>query len=66
MLNMYGYFSHSPKIHLGFQKLVQTLETKEKKIFKNVQILEAKGNKILKNVKTKWMSMLDPLKNIMA
>jgi hypothetical protein len=52
MLNTYGYFNHSPKRHLQFQKLAQTLETK--------------GNKILKNVKTKWMSMLDPLKKIMV
>jgi len=49
---MYGYFSHSPKRHLEFQRLAQTLETK--------------GNKILKNVKTRWMSMLNPLKKIMA
>jgi hypothetical protein len=52
ILNTYGYFSHSPKRHLEFQRLAQ--------------ILEAKGNKILKNVKTKWMSMLDPLKRIMV
>jgi hypothetical protein len=51
MLNMYGYFSHSPKRHLEFQRLVQTLETK--------------GNKILKNVKTR-MSIFYALKRIMA
>jgi hypothetical protein len=51
-LNMYGHFSHSPKRHLEFQRLAQTLETKE--------------NKIFKNVKTRWMSMLDPLKRIMT
>jgi hypothetical protein len=28
--------------------------------------METKGNKILKNVKTRWMSMLDPLKGIMV
>jgi hypothetical protein len=28
--------------------------------------METKGNKILKNVKTRWMSMLDPLKRIMV
>jgi hypothetical protein len=49
---MHGYFSHSPKRHLEFQRLVQTLETK--------------GNKIFKNVKTRWMSMLDALKRIMV
>jgi len=47
-LNMYGYFNNSLKRHLEFQGLAQTLETK--------------GNKILKNVKTRWMSMLEPLK----
>jgi len=52
ILNTYDYFSHSPKRHLEFQRLAQ--------------ILEAKGNKILKNVKTKWMSVLDPLKRIMV
>jgi hypothetical protein len=52
MLNMYAYFNHSPKNYLEFQSLAQTLETK--------------GNKILKNVKTRWMSMLDPWKRIMA
>jgi len=50
--NMYGYFSHSPKRHLEFQRLVQTLKIK--------------GNKIFKNVKTRWMSMLDALKMIMV
>jgi len=52
MLNMYGYFNHSLKRHLQFQRLTQTLETK--------------GNKILKSVKTRWMSMFDPLKRIMV
>jgi len=52
MLNMYDYFSHSPKRHLEFQRFFQTLETK--------------GNKILKNVKTRWMSITDPLKRIMV
>ncbi len=52
MQNMCGYFNHSPKWHLEFQKLVQVLDTK--------------GNKIMKNVKTRWMSMLEPLKWIMA
>ncbi len=51
-INMHGYFSHSPKRHLEFQRLAQTLETK--------------GNKIFKNVKTRWMSMLDALKRIMV
>jgi hypothetical protein len=46
---MYGYFNNSLKIHLEFQGLAQTLETK--------------GNKIFKNVKTRWMSTLEPLKD---
>ncbi len=37
---------------MKFQKFVQTLETK--------------GKKIPKNVKTRWMSMFDPLKRIVA
>lgn len=41
-----------PKRSLEFQKLVQ--------------ILEIDGNNIMKNIKTMWMSMLDPLKKIMA
>jgi hypothetical protein len=49
---MYGYFNHSPKRRLKFYKLTQ--------------ILKMKGNKILKNVKTRWMSMLESLKNIMV
>jgi hypothetical protein len=31
-----------------------------------VQTLDTKGNKNFKNVKKKWMSMLKPLKKIMA
>ncbi len=52
MINLYGYFSHSPKRHLEFQRLVHTLETTM--------------NKNFKMVKTKWMSMLEPLKMIMV
>lgn len=51
MMNFHGYFNHSPKRSLEFQKLVQ--------------ILEIDGNNIMKNVKTMWMSMLEPLKKIM-
>jgi hypothetical protein len=50
MTNLHSYFSHSPKHHLKFQKLVAITETN--------------GNKILKNMKTQWMSMLDLLKRI--
>jgi hypothetical protein len=52
MVNMCNYFNHSPKQHLEFQKFVTTMETKV--------------NKIIKNVKTHWMSMLEPLKQIMT
>ncbi len=48
MTNLHSYFSHSPKSHLKFQKLVTITETN--------------GSKILKNMKTWWMLMLDPLK----
>ncbi len=34
--------------------------------YKLTQILKMKGNKILKNVKTRWMSMLEPLNNVMV
>ncbi len=52
MVNLYNYFNHSPKQLLKFQKLATTMETKV--------------NKIIKNVKTHWMSMLEPLKQIMT
>jgi hypothetical protein len=52
MLNMYGYFNHSPQRHMDFQNLAQTLKTKR--------------NIILKNVKIRWMSMLNLLKKIMV
>jgi hypothetical protein len=52
MTSLYGYFNHSPKRHLECQRLAQTLE--------------ATKNKILKIVKIRWMSMLEPLKRIMA
>ncbi len=52
MMNMYGYFNHSPKRHL--------------KIYKLTQILKMMRNKKFKNVKTRWMSMLEPFKNIMV
>jgi len=28
--------------------------------------MKAKGNKLLKNIKTKWISMLDPTKEVMV
>ncbi len=33
---------------------------------KLVKILDTKGNVIMKNMKTKWMSMLEPLKRIVV
>ncbi len=51
MGNLHSYFSCFPKWHLEFLKLVA---------------METKGNTILKNVKTLWMSILDPLRRIMA
>jgi hypothetical protein len=33
-LDMYGYFNHSPKWHLEFQKLAQIMETNGSKILK--------------------------------
>jgi hypothetical protein len=52
MTNLHSYFSHSPKCHLEFQKLVAITKTN--------------GNKILKNMKTQWMSMLYLLKIIIV
>ncbi|CAM6083703.1 unnamed protein product [Calypogeia fissa] len=48
---MYAYFSKSPKRHLEFVELAEMVETK--------------GNRTLRNVKTRWISMLAPLKLIM-
>jgi hypothetical protein len=36
MTNLHSYFSHSPKCHLKFQKLVVIIETNGNKILKNV------------------------------
>lgn len=52
LTKLYSYFNHSPKRHLKFQRLVQTLEINR--------------NKILKNVKTMQMSMLELLKRVMV
>lgn len=49
---MYSYFCHSPKHHLEFQKLADLVETK--------------GRSMLKNVKTRWLSLLEPLKRVMG
>ena len=49
---LHKYFSKSPKRHLELQKLVE--------------LLESKGKKILQNVKTRWISMLSPLKRVLS
>jgi hypothetical protein len=49
--SLYGFFAHSPKRHLEFQKLVE--------------VMQAKGLMILKNIKTRWISMLSPSVRVM-
>ncbi len=49
---LHMYFSKSPKRHLELQKLAELFETK--------------GRKILQNVKTRWISMLSPLKRVLS
>jgi len=48
--SLYGYFLSSPKCHLEFTKLIENVEIK--------------GLKVLQNVKTRWNSMLTPLKHV--
>jgi hypothetical protein len=47
----HSYFAHSPKRHLEFNKLIEMMETK--------------GLKMFKNVKTLWISLLEPQKKIL-
>jgi hypothetical protein len=49
---LHMYFSKSPKRHLELQKFVE--------------LLESKGRIILQNVKTRWISMLSPLKRVLS
>ncbi len=49
---LYGYFNHSPKRHFKFTKLTKIMETKSKKI--------------MQNIKTKWISMINPIKRILS
>jgi len=49
---MYAYFNASPKRHLEFQKLADLMETE--------------GLKMLRNVKTRWISLLDPLRRVLG
>jgi len=46
------YFAHSPKRHLEFTKLIS--------------MMEIKWFKMLKNVETHWISLMDPLRRILA
>lgn len=48
----YNYFAHSPKRHHEFVKLAEVMETK--------------GVRLLKNVKTRWVSMIEPLRRLLA
>jgi len=49
---MHAYFSHSPKRHLEFQKLAN--------------YMESEGLRMLRNVKTRWISLLEPLRKVMG
>jgi hypothetical protein len=49
---LHSYFSKSPKRHLELEKLSE--------------LLQSKGRKILNNVKTRWISMLSPLKRVLS
>jgi hypothetical protein len=50
-LQFVNVFSHDPKRHLQFIKLKK--------------IVEIKGNIILQNTKTRWMSMVSPIKHVL-
>jgi hypothetical protein len=50
--SMHSYFLHSPKRHLEFTKLAEIVETE--------------GLKIVNNVKTRWISLLEPLKRVLG
>jgi len=49
---MYAFFFHSPKKYLELQKLCE--------------VLMEKRNKLLQNVKTRWISMLYPMQQVMG
>jgi hypothetical protein len=51
IIGLYSYFSCSPKRHLELEKLYE--------------LLKIKGGKILNNVKTRWISMLPPLRRVL-
>jgi hypothetical protein len=49
---LYTYFSMSAKKHLEFQRLADIVETE--------------GLRMLRNVKTRWISLLEPLRRVMG
>jgi hypothetical protein len=49
---LYTYFARSPKRHMESTKLAAIMETK--------------GLKIIHNIKTRWFSMVSPLKRVMS
>jgi hypothetical protein len=49
---LHKYFARSPKRHIEFTKLTEVMETKDLKI--------------LRDVKTRWLSMVSPLKRVMS
>ena len=52
LVALHKYFSKFPKCHLELQKLAE--------------LLKSKGSKILQNIKTRWISMLRPLKHVLS
>jgi hypothetical protein len=48
----YAYFSHSPKRYMEFNKLAELTETK--------------GLKMLKSVETRWVSLIEPVRRLLA
>jgi hypothetical protein len=50
--NLHKYFARSPKRHIEFTRLSEVMQTK--------------GLKIIRNNKTRWLSMLSPLKRVMS
>jgi hypothetical protein len=49
---LFSYFSKSPKRHLELEKLSE--------------LLQSKGGNFLNNVKTRWISMLSPLRRVLS
>jgi hypothetical protein len=49
---LHSYFSKSPKRHLELEKLLE--------------LMVSKGGKILNNMKTRWISMLSPMRRVLS